>query len=252
MPPNRTFGTAREAGARHLEQLEQLPPDVGGRIKELRDYDFMDPEARAAIRRADADAAAAGHAELLPGPAAEPAVDDARGDAADPRDGAATSTICSRSSAAARTPRTISRSSCRSGASSSPRASTTSTSSPSTCSSRWPRWSRSCNSMTPEMRQQLEDMMDALFQDSRLPVGAGAACRQPRPHRSRCGGQAGELPFWRRRAGELQEAMQLMGDMNSMDELERELMQAVRNRTTSSQRRLGRDRPAARRRRSAA
>jgi uncharacterized protein with von Willebrand factor type A (vWA) domain len=31
---------------KHLEQLDQLPPDVGGRIKELRDYDFMDPEAR--------------------------------------------------------------------------------------------------------------------------------------------------------------------------------------------------------------
>src|SRR5207249_9025755 len=31
---------------KHLEQLDHLPPDVGGRIKELRDYDFMDPEAR--------------------------------------------------------------------------------------------------------------------------------------------------------------------------------------------------------------
>src|SRR6185295_5044429 len=31
---------------KHLEQLDHLPPDVGGRIKELRDYDFMDPDAR--------------------------------------------------------------------------------------------------------------------------------------------------------------------------------------------------------------
>src|SRR5213078_4539480 len=27
---------------KHLERLDQLPPDVGGRIKELRDYDFME------------------------------------------------------------------------------------------------------------------------------------------------------------------------------------------------------------------
>src|SRR6476646_6223630 len=31
---------------RRLDQLENLPPQVGGQIKELRDYDFMDPEAR--------------------------------------------------------------------------------------------------------------------------------------------------------------------------------------------------------------
>ena len=32
---------------KHLEQLDALPPDVGGQIQQLRDYDFMDPEARA-------------------------------------------------------------------------------------------------------------------------------------------------------------------------------------------------------------
>jgi uncharacterized protein with von Willebrand factor type A (vWA) domain len=31
---------------KHLDQLDDLPPDVGGQIKSLRDYDFMDPEAR--------------------------------------------------------------------------------------------------------------------------------------------------------------------------------------------------------------
>ena len=31
---------------KHLEQLAGLPPQVGGRITELRQYDFMDPEAR--------------------------------------------------------------------------------------------------------------------------------------------------------------------------------------------------------------
>jgi uncharacterized protein with von Willebrand factor type A (vWA) domain len=35
-----------ERASRSMEKLEALPPDVGGRIKELNDYDFMDGEAR--------------------------------------------------------------------------------------------------------------------------------------------------------------------------------------------------------------
>jgi uncharacterized protein with von Willebrand factor type A (vWA) domain len=35
-----------ERASRNMEKLEALPPDVGGRIKELNDYDFMDGEAR--------------------------------------------------------------------------------------------------------------------------------------------------------------------------------------------------------------
>jgi uncharacterized protein with von Willebrand factor type A (vWA) domain len=31
---------------KHLEQLDSLPPGVGGRIQQLREYDFMEPEAR--------------------------------------------------------------------------------------------------------------------------------------------------------------------------------------------------------------
>src|SRR5207253_3694237 len=32
--------------ARHQQQLDALPPDPGGKIKALNDYDFMDPTAR--------------------------------------------------------------------------------------------------------------------------------------------------------------------------------------------------------------
>lgn len=35
-----------ERAAHNLEKLDGLPPDVGGKIKELTDYDFMDEEAR--------------------------------------------------------------------------------------------------------------------------------------------------------------------------------------------------------------
>ena len=31
---------------RRMEQLDELPKDIGGQIKALRDYDFMEPEAR--------------------------------------------------------------------------------------------------------------------------------------------------------------------------------------------------------------
>ncbi len=36
----------RQMAERRLQELDRLPENVGGRIKELRDYDFMDPEAR--------------------------------------------------------------------------------------------------------------------------------------------------------------------------------------------------------------
>jgi uncharacterized protein with von Willebrand factor type A (vWA) domain len=36
----------RDAAARRLDQLDSLPRDVGGRIRQLEEYDFMEPEAR--------------------------------------------------------------------------------------------------------------------------------------------------------------------------------------------------------------
>ena len=36
----------RRIAARRLERLDGLPPDVGGRLRALQDYDFLDPEAR--------------------------------------------------------------------------------------------------------------------------------------------------------------------------------------------------------------
>lgn len=42
----RLLKRTEERAARNLEKLNALPPDVGGRIKELAQYDFMDAEAR--------------------------------------------------------------------------------------------------------------------------------------------------------------------------------------------------------------
>ena len=36
----------RDAAARRIDQLDALPRDVGGRIRQLEEYDFMEPEAR--------------------------------------------------------------------------------------------------------------------------------------------------------------------------------------------------------------
>jgi uncharacterized protein with von Willebrand factor type A (vWA) domain len=36
----------RDVAAKRLDQLDALPPDVGGRIRELREYDFLEPDAR--------------------------------------------------------------------------------------------------------------------------------------------------------------------------------------------------------------
>ena len=65
---------ASDIAARRQEQLDQLPPDVGGRIRALSDYDFMDSDARARfgelldrLRRQVLDAQFAGMSDALKG-----------------------------------------------------------------------------------------------------------------------------------------------------------------------------------------
>src|SRR4051794_18510084 len=65
---------ASDLAARRQEQLEQLPDDVGGQIRALTDYDFMDQDARARfdelldqLRRQVLDAQFAGMSEALKG-----------------------------------------------------------------------------------------------------------------------------------------------------------------------------------------
>ncbi len=38
--------TMEDMAAQHLKKLDELPPDIGGQIKELSQYDFMDDDAR--------------------------------------------------------------------------------------------------------------------------------------------------------------------------------------------------------------
>jgi uncharacterized protein with von Willebrand factor type A (vWA) domain len=87
------------------------------------------------------------------------------------------------------------------------------------------------DSMTPEMRQELEQMLEGMFQDAgfqrdlaRLMANLDRLFPDER----------GEgLPFEGDDPLTLQEAMRLMGDMKGLDELERELVEAVRTNDAS-------------------
>jgi len=91
------------------------------------------------------------------------------------------------------------------------------------------------DSMTPEMRQELEQMLEGMFRDADFQRDLGRLMANldrlfPEMH--------GEpMPFGGSYAdGEsltLQEAMRLMGDMNGLDQLERELMEAVKTNDAS-------------------
>lgn len=88
------------------------------------------------------------------------------------------------------------------------------------------------NSMTPEMRQQLDEMLDAAFQDSQFQwemaqLAANLQRLRPTLGRGHEYDLTGDEPLT------LQEAMRLMGDLNHMGDLERELLQAVRTNNAS-------------------
>jgi len=65
---------ARDLAARRLERLDALPRDLGARVRELEDYDFLEPDARERfdalverLRRTALDQVAAGLAEAISG-----------------------------------------------------------------------------------------------------------------------------------------------------------------------------------------
>ncbi len=83
------------------------------------------------------------------------------------------------------------------------------------------------NSMTPEQRRELGRMIDALFDDpgfERELAQLGANLGRLNP----TSGDPGDFPFWGDEPLTLQEAMRLMGDMNSFDQLERDLVEAAK------------------------
>jgi uncharacterized protein with von Willebrand factor type A (vWA) domain len=212
---------------KRLEQLDQLPPDVGGRIRELRDYDFMDPEARQQFEellqmlqqqmlQSYFKGLQQGLQSLTPEALKEiqQMVRDLNELLEKRRRGEDTQDdfedfmkkwgeffpqgLENIDQLAQHMQQQIA------------------------------AMQNLLNSMTPEMRQQLEDLVDSVFQDGQLQwemAQLGANLERMYPMR----GQPSDLPFSGNEPVTLQEAMKLMGDMNSMDQLERELMQSMRS-----------------------
>jgi len=212
---------------KHLEQIDQLPPDVGGRIKELREYDFMEPGAREEfeellqmlqqqVMQSYFKGLQQGLQSMTPEAMRQlqqmvhdlndllerhQRGEDTDGDFEDfmkkwgqffPEG------IENIEQLAEHMQQQIA------------------------------QMESLLNSMTPEMRQQLEDMVDSLFQDSKMQwemAQLAANLQRVAPMR----GDPGDFNFAGDEPISLQEAMKLMGDMNGIDELERELMQSVRN-----------------------
>jgi len=87
------------------------------------------------------------------------------------------------------------------------------------------------NSMTPEMRKELEDLMGNIFQDAEL---QSELTRLAANMQRMFPGEGGdEFDFGGDEPVTLQEAMRLMGDMHGLDELEQELLQAIKSNDVS-------------------
>jgi uncharacterized protein with von Willebrand factor type A (vWA) domain len=217
---------------RHLEQLDHLPPDVGGRISQLREYDFMDPEARQQfeellqmlqqqVMQSYFKGLQQGLQSMTPEAMhqMQQMVRDLNNLLEKHRRGEDTEDdfqdfmkkwgeffpdgINNVDDLANHLQQQIQ------------------------------QMESLLNSMTPEMRRQLEDMVDALFQDgdfqqemSRLAQNLGRM--------NPSGGAPNDFQFGGDEPLTLQEAMHLMGDMNRLDQLEREFMQAIRSNDASN------------------
>lgn len=220
----------RSIAHKHLEQIDRLPPDVGGRIKELRDYDFLDPEARqqfeALLQMLQQQVLQSYFQGLHQSIQAltpealrqiQQMVQDLnrlleqrlRGEEPDfqqfmdkwgdffPEGMETLDQLIDylRQQIAA--------------------------------------MESLLRSMTPEMRRQLQDMLDALLRDHRLQwdlMQLAANLQRLDPLR----GAAPDFPFAGDEPLTLQEALRLMGEMNKLDTLERELIRAARTNDAST------------------
>lgn len=86
-------------------------------------------------------------------------------------------------------------------------------------------------SMTPEMRQELQNMVDSLFQDGGLMEEVSELMWNLQRYFPDQRGD--QFPFAGDEPVTMQEAMRLMRDMQGLDQLERELMEAARRNDAS-------------------
>jgi len=87
------------------------------------------------------------------------------------------------------------------------------------------------NSMSPEQRRELEQLMESIFQDAELQAELGRLAANMQRLFPGEGGE--EFPFAGDEPLTLQEAMRLMGDMHGLDAMEQELLQALKTNDVS-------------------
>jgi uncharacterized protein with von Willebrand factor type A (vWA) domain len=219
-----TIDMLKKLAQRKLDQMDQLPPDVPGQIQQLRDYDFLSPEARQQFQdlmqmlqqqvlQSYFKGLQQGLQSMTPEGLREIRdmlrdlnnVLEGRGDFQDFKDKWGKffpDDIESAEQLAQHMQRQMA------------------------------AMQSLLDSMTPEMRQELEKLMESVFQDQSLQQELGRLAGNMQRMFPGQGGE--ELPFSGDDPLTLQEAMRLMDDMHGLDELEQELLQAVKTNDASS------------------
>jgi uncharacterized protein with von Willebrand factor type A (vWA) domain len=212
----------------HLEKLDHLPPDVGGRVRELRDYDFMDPEARQQfdellqmmqqqVMQSYFQGLQQGLQSMTPETLAQ--IQQMVRDLNE----------LLQKRAHEEDTQTDFKEFMDKWGSFFPEGINSLDELMEHMQKQMAQMDALMNSMTPEMRRQLEDMMEGMFKDSSLQWDLAQLAANLDRLGYQVHGQGGEYDLSGDEPLTLQEAMKVMGDMNSFDELERELIDASRN-----------------------
>ena len=223
-PPDEFTDMLRQMANRHLNQLDQLPQGAGGRIKQLRDYDFMDSGAREDFDALMQELQQQFLQQYFQG-MQESLQNLTQGDLAQISEMVRDLNELVKQKLQGDDP-DISDFMNKWGHMFPPGIETFDQLME-YMSNQMAQMQSLMNSMTPEMRRQLEEMMDGLLQDNRLAwdlfeLGTNLERLNPDNFPDNDFRLFGDEPVT------LQQALQLMGDLNDMEELEQQLRHALR------------------------
>ena len=223
-PPSELADMLRQMANRRLNQLDQLPPGAGGRIKQLRDYDFMDSSAREDFDALMQELQQQFLKQYFQG-MQESLQNLTQADLAQVSEMVRDLNELVKQKLSGLDP-DISEFMQKWGQMFPPGIETFDQLMD-YMSHQMAQMQSLMNSMSPEMRRQLEDMMDGLLQDNRLAwdlfeLGANLQRLNPDEFPDNDFRLFGDEPVT------LQQALELMGDLNDMEEMEQQLRHALR------------------------
>ena len=223
-PPSELADMLRQMANRRLNQLDQLPPGAGGRIKQLRDYDFMDSGAREDFDALMQELQQQFLKQYFQG-MQESLQNLTQADLAQVSEMVRDLNELVKQKLSGLDP-DISEFMQKWGHMFPPGIETFDQLMD-YMSHQMAQMQSLMNSMSPEMRRQLEDMMDGLLQDNRLAwdlfeLGANLQRLNPDEFPDNDFRLFGDEPVT------LQQALELMGDLNDMEEMEQQLRHALR------------------------